>query len=152
MPEYSLNPEFQTLQLGWVCKALILRDSAMLWTLSIGFELMELTFQHMLPNFNECWWDSWILDVALCNFIGIWAGMKARPRPREPSPGTRACGVGVQEHRSQGPVGGTQGERGLMWNCAVLLGAQTPEATGCGRIAVGWRHMWWFNSWVQLRV
>lgn len=67
-----------TPQLGWVCKALILRDSAMLWTLSIGFELMELTFQHMLPNFNECWWDSWILDVALCNFIGIWAGMKVR--------------------------------------------------------------------------
>lgn len=31
---------------------------------------MELTFQHMLPNFNECWWDSWILDVAVCNFIG----------------------------------------------------------------------------------
>ena len=38
--------------------------------LSIGFEFMELTFQHMLPNFNECWWDSWILDVAVCNFIG----------------------------------------------------------------------------------
>ena len=61
-----------------MCKALILRDWAMLWTLSIGFELMELTFQHMLPNFNECWWDSWILDVAICNFAGIWAGMKAR--------------------------------------------------------------------------
>jgi phosphatidylserine synthase 2 len=44
--------------------------------LSIGFELMELTFQHMLPNFNECWWDSWILDVAVCNFIGIYTGMK----------------------------------------------------------------------------
>lgn len=42
----------------------------MLWVLSIGFELMELTFQHMLPNFNECWWDSWVLDVALCNLIG----------------------------------------------------------------------------------
>jgi hypothetical protein len=26
--------------------------------------------QHMLPNFNECWWDSWILDVALCNAAG----------------------------------------------------------------------------------
>jgi Phosphatidyl serine synthase len=46
--------------------------------LSIGFELMELTFQHMLPNFNECWWDSWILDVAVCNFLGMWAGMKVR--------------------------------------------------------------------------
>ena len=51
-------------------QALIIRDHALLWVLSVGFELMELTFQHMLPNFNECWWDSWILDVAVCNFIG----------------------------------------------------------------------------------
>lgn len=42
---------------------------------SISFELMELTFQHWLPNFNECWWDSWILDVAVCNAIGIVTGM-----------------------------------------------------------------------------
>ena len=60
------------------CKALIMRDYQLLWVLSIGFELMELTFQHMLPNFNECWWDSWILDVAVCNFLGMWAGMKVR--------------------------------------------------------------------------
>lgn len=51
-------------------QALIIRDYPLLWVLSIGFELMELTFQHMLPNFNECWWDSWVLDVAVCNFIG----------------------------------------------------------------------------------
>ena len=60
------------------CKALILRDYTLLWLLSVGFELMELTFQHMLPNFNECWWDSWILDVAVCNFIGIYTGMRVR--------------------------------------------------------------------------
>lgn len=35
----------------------MIRNHVMLWTLSIGFELMELTFQHLLPNFNECWWD-----------------------------------------------------------------------------------------------
>jgi hypothetical protein len=26
--------------------------------------------QHMLPNFNECWWDSWVLDVLVCNSLG----------------------------------------------------------------------------------
>ena len=61
--------------LGWWGKALIIRNYPLLWVLSIGFELMELTFQHMLPNFNECWWDSWILDVAVCNFGGLVAGM-----------------------------------------------------------------------------
>lgn len=61
--------------LGWWGKALIIRDRGLLWIISIAFELMELTFQHLLPNFNECWWDSWILDVAICNAIGIEVGM-----------------------------------------------------------------------------
>lgn len=29
-----------------------------------------LLLQHMLPNFNECWWDSWVLDVLVCNSLG----------------------------------------------------------------------------------
>ena len=61
--------------LGWWGKAVIIRNLPMLWLLSVAFEFMELTFQHMLPNFNECWWDSWLLDVAICNFIGLLAGM-----------------------------------------------------------------------------
>lgn len=60
---------------GWWAKALIIRNHTLLWILSIGFELMERTFKHMLPNFNECWWDSWLLDVSICNFAGIMAGM-----------------------------------------------------------------------------
>ena len=48
--------------------------SACSWFISIAFELCELTFQHWLPNFNECWWDSWVLDVLVCNAIGIYAG------------------------------------------------------------------------------
>lgn len=30
----------------------------------------QLTFRHMLPNFNECWWDSIILDILICNWFG----------------------------------------------------------------------------------
>eukprot|EP00227_Mantoniella_beaufortii_P018791 CAMPEP_0197595180 /NCGR_PEP_ID=MMETSP1326-20131121/22224_1 /TAXON_ID=1155430 /ORGANISM="Genus nov. species nov., Strain RCC2288" /LENGTH=390 /DNA_ID=CAMNT_0043161491 /DNA_START=275 /DNA_END=1447 /DNA_ORIENTATION=+ len=61
--------------LGWYGKAIALRDRRLLWAYSIAFELMELTFKHWLRNFNECWWDSWVLDVALCNFLGIYLGM-----------------------------------------------------------------------------
>uniref|UniRef100_A0A453DRS4 CDP-diacylglycerol--serine O-phosphatidyltransferase n=1 Tax=Aegilops tauschii subsp. strangulata TaxID=200361 RepID=A0A453DRS4_AEGTS len=57
-------------------KAIMIRNQPLLWVLSIGFELMELTFRHMLPNFNECWWDSIVLDILICNWFGIWAGMK----------------------------------------------------------------------------
>ena len=77
-----------------MCKALIVRDWALLWVISVGFELMELTFQHMLPNFNECWWDSWILDVALCNFAGMWGGMKVCRNP--------SCRQGVMHAGSTG--------------------------------------------------
>jgi hypothetical protein len=64
---------------------------------SVLFEVLELTFQvrqaayaggarhadaratvlllqHLLPNFNECWWDRWLLDVLICNNFGIVTG------------------------------------------------------------------------------
>eukprot|EP00878_Enallax_costatus_P043711 GHUV01051770.1.p1 GENE.GHUV01051770.1~~GHUV01051770.1.p1 ORF type:complete len:341 (+),score=51.35 GHUV01051770.1:106-1128(+) len=61
--------------LGWWAKALLIRNTTLLWAYSIGFELLEATFAHMLPNFQECWWDSWVLDVAICNSLGIYLGM-----------------------------------------------------------------------------
>ncbi|KHN83227.1 Phosphatidylserine synthase 1 [Toxocara canis] len=37
---------------------------------------LELTvvFAHLLPNFQECWWDAIVLDVLVCNGLGIWFG------------------------------------------------------------------------------
>ncbi|XP_071947447.1 phosphatidylserine synthase 1-like isoform X3 [Antedon mediterranea] len=35
----------------------------------------KVFFAHLLPNFAECWWDSILLDIFLCNALGIWAGM-----------------------------------------------------------------------------
>ncbi|KAI8906702.1 phosphatidylserine synthase 2-like protein [Gorgonomyces haynaldii] len=62
--------------LGWLCKALIIRDTWLLWILSVLFEIMEYSLEHQLPNFAECWWDHWILDVFTANWLGIWLGMK----------------------------------------------------------------------------
>lgn len=108
--------------IGWWGKAILIRNQPLLWVLSIGFEMMEVssfiwgihllwfpfsvqvdclllcpwtcyhlcmlklaifllwtefyvglfqfTFRHMLPNFNECWWDSIILDILICNWFG----------------------------------------------------------------------------------
>ncbi|ELU38241.1 phosphatidylserine synthase 2 [Rhizoctonia solani AG-1 IA] len=57
--------------LGWFGKALILRDYWFSNTkiLSIAFEFAEYSLQHQLPNF-------WVLDVLLCNWLGIYAGMR----------------------------------------------------------------------------
>ncbi|XP_024366747.1 CDP-diacylglycerol--serine O-phosphatidyltransferase 1 isoform X2 [Physcomitrium patens] len=62
--------------IGWWCKAIMIRNQPFLWALSIAFEFCERSLIHMLPNFNECWWDSFVLDVLICNWFGIWAGMK----------------------------------------------------------------------------
>lgn len=47
-----------------------------LWAISIMWEITEIAFAHLLPNFVECWWDALILDVVLCNGFGIWCGLK----------------------------------------------------------------------------
>ena len=63
--------------LGWFGKALAIRDWRLLWTYSVLFEVCEVTFKHLLRNFNECWWDAIVLDVLVCNLFGMFCGMKA---------------------------------------------------------------------------
>ncbi|KAI7886111.1 PSS-domain-containing protein [Lichtheimia hyalospora FSU 10163] len=61
---------------GWYGKAIILRDYWLCWIVSVTFEFCEYSLQHQLNNFAECWWDHWILDVLVCNWGGIYLGMK----------------------------------------------------------------------------
>lgn len=61
--------------IGWVFKALMLRDFWLTNVISILFEFLEYSFEHQLANFSECWWDHWILDFLLCNGGGIVFGM-----------------------------------------------------------------------------
>lgn len=60
--------------LGWFCKMLMIRDLRVTLAASLLFEVYELTFTHMLPNFKECWWDTIILDVIMANGLGIVGG------------------------------------------------------------------------------
>ncbi|KAI8854539.1 phosphatidyl serine synthase-domain-containing protein [Chytridium lagenaria] len=62
--------------LGWFAKSLILRDYWFCWILSVMFEIMEYSLAHQLPNFAECWWDHWVLDVLVTNWLGTYLGMK----------------------------------------------------------------------------
>lgn len=62
--------------LGWAFKAVLIRHMGILWAISIMWEITEITFAHLLPNFVECWWDALILDVLICNGLGIWVGLK----------------------------------------------------------------------------
>ncbi|VDO55717.1 unnamed protein product [Haemonchus placei] len=62
--------------LGWAMKALLIRHGILCWYISIAWELTEVVFTQLLPNFEECWWDAILLDVLLCNGLGIWFGLK----------------------------------------------------------------------------
>ena len=42
---------------GWWLKTLILRDYWICMVISVGFEVLEYSLEHQLPNFSECWWD-----------------------------------------------------------------------------------------------
>lgn len=70
------DPFFVAHLIGWWGKALVIRDAHVCWALSITFELFEFSLRHWLPNFKECWWDHVVLDILLCNGIGIWLGMQ----------------------------------------------------------------------------
>ena len=60
---------------GWLVKALFFRHRIILWVFSICWELTEVALIYMVPNFGECWWDQWILDVLICNGLGIECGL-----------------------------------------------------------------------------
>lgn len=62
--------------LGWMFKAILIRHMGILWAISFMWEITEIAFAHLLPNFKECWWDALILDVLVCNGLGIWCGLK----------------------------------------------------------------------------
>ncbi|XP_044266691.1 phosphatidylserine synthase [Tribolium madens] len=62
--------------LGWLFKAILIRHMGILWAISFMWEITEIAFAHLLPNFIECWWDALILDVLVCNGFGIWCGLK----------------------------------------------------------------------------
>uniref|UniRef100_A0A7N4PKW7 Phosphatidylserine synthase n=2 Tax=Sarcophilus harrisii TaxID=9305 RepID=A0A7N4PKW7_SARHA len=57
-------------------QTLMIRDWWMCMIISVMFEFLEYSLEHQLPNFSECWWDHWIMDVLLCNGLGIYCGMK----------------------------------------------------------------------------
>ncbi|XP_071453597.1 phosphatidylserine synthase-like [Hetaerina americana] len=61
--------------LGWIFKAVLVRHFGILWTISVMWEFTEIAFAHLLPNFVECWWDALVLDILLCNGLGIWVGL-----------------------------------------------------------------------------
>lgn len=76
----NLDHYFLTHCVNWFMVSLLLRDAWILNVWSVWDEILELSWQHILPHFRECWWDHIILDVTLSNttflFLGLWVSKK----------------------------------------------------------------------------
>ena len=62
----------------WTVKALVVRDSSVLWVLNLLQELTDVYAGALLPGqVGDCWWQSLALDPLVFNALGIQAGMYA---------------------------------------------------------------------------
>lgn len=59
---------------GYWLKFLIIRDTSACFLIGLMYEVFQRCFQHWIPNFNECWWDYFLLDICICNSLGILMG------------------------------------------------------------------------------
>lgn len=69
--------------LGYFVMAFSIRDAKLTWIVSVNFEVIEMALKNWMDNFKECWYDSLLLDVLLCNNLGIIMGLVVSTYLRE---------------------------------------------------------------------
>lgn len=60
---------------NWFLASFVIRDAYMLHFWQLLDEIIELSVQHILPHFRECWWDHIIMDICLSNIPAITLGL-----------------------------------------------------------------------------
>ncbi|RWW05384.1 hypothetical protein GW17_00031337 [Ensete ventricosum] len=86
--------------------------------------MLQLTFRHMLPNFNECWWDSIVLDILICNWFGDDKTRTTRYIPVRQLTGTRTGRYRARHRRLRCPSAVARGrefEATPAWHNDVVL-------------------------------
>jgi len=59
---------------GFMLMAGCMRNFAVPFAIGVFDELLELSLQHIFPNFRECWWDHFIADIFGANLLGCLTG------------------------------------------------------------------------------
>jgi phosphatidylserine synthase 2 len=66
---------------NWFLATFVIRDAYILHLWSFLDEIVELSWQHILPHFRECWWDHIFMDISFSNtpsiIFGLWFIKKA---------------------------------------------------------------------------
>lgn len=53
----------------------IMKDVYLCLFWQLAYEFVELSWQHILPHFRECWFDHVLCDVLLSNVPAIFIGL-----------------------------------------------------------------------------
>ena len=61
--------------IDWIIASTMIRDAYILHFWQVFDEVVELSLQHILPHFRECWWDHILIDITLSNIPAIICGM-----------------------------------------------------------------------------
>lgn len=59
---------------GWMLCTYWVRNPVIGYTISLIDEVSEYSFQRVMPNWVECWWDRWLLDIFGANLLGVCLG------------------------------------------------------------------------------
>lgn len=60
---------------NWFLSSFVIRDFYILHFKQVLDEIIELSWQHILPHFRECWWDHILMDITLSNIPAITLGL-----------------------------------------------------------------------------
>ena len=60
---------------NWFLSSFVIRDFYILHFKQVLDEVIELSWQHILPHFRECWWDHLLMDITLSNIPAITFGL-----------------------------------------------------------------------------
>jgi phosphatidylserine synthase 2 len=72
----NLDHYFLVHCVNWFVVSWLVRDAWILNVWQIWDEVIELSWQHLLPHFRECWWDHIFLDVLIGNTLFIFLGIQ----------------------------------------------------------------------------
>ena len=53
----------------------LFRDPVICHFWQLWYEIIEISTEHRMPHFAECWWDHIIVDICLSNIPAIMCGM-----------------------------------------------------------------------------
>ena len=71
----ELDHYYQVHLANWFLVTFCVRDLWYLHFWSVLDEFIELSTQHILPHFRECWWDHVFMDMLGSNTPAIFFGM-----------------------------------------------------------------------------